>query len=106
VTNTGTVGAYENLALSYLLPSGFEIINDRLSGDLSAYKDADYVDIRDDRYYLYFGLKQNETKTFKFRFNAAFPGTYIRPAIECSAMYDNSIEAALPGGMVKIVVSD
>lgn len=102
IKNTGVTGTYENLALSYLLPSGFEIINDRLTGNTQAFREASYADIRDDRYYVYFNLKQNETKTFKFRFNAAFPGTFIQPAIHCSAMYDPDIEAVLPGGWVHI----
>lgn len=102
IKNTGVTGTYQNLALSYLLPSGFEIINDRLTGNTSAFKEADYVDIRDDRYYVYFSLKQEQSKTFRFRFNAAFPGIFTQPAISCNAMYDNSIEAVLPGGKVKI----
>lgn len=102
IRNTGISGTYDNLALSYLLPSGFEIINDRLTGNTQAFKGADYVDIRDDRYYVYFDLAQDHTKTFHFRFNAAFPGDYTRPAIQCSAMYDNSIQAVLPGGKTVI----
>ncbi len=102
IKNTGITGTYQNLALSYLLPSGFEIINERLTGNSSAFKEADYVDIRDDRYYVYFSLKQEQTKTFKFRFNAAFPGVFTQPAITCEAMYDHSIEAVLPGGKVEI----
>ncbi len=102
IKNTGVTGTYQNLALSYLLPSGFEIINDRLTGNTSAFKEADYVDIRDDRYYVYFSLKQEQVKTFKFRFNAAFPGIFTQPAVTCEAMYDHSIEAVLPGGKVEI----
>lgn len=102
IKNTGQIGTYQHLALSYLLPSGFEIINDRLTGNSSAFREADYADIRDDRYYVYFSLKQGQTKTFKFRFNAAFPGVFTQPAISCQAMYDNSIEAILPGGKVNI----
>lgn len=102
IQNTGNIGTYQNLALSYLLPSGFEIINDRLTGNTSAFREADYADIRDDRYYIYFNLKQNQTKTFRFRFNAAFRGDFMQPAITCSAMYDNAIEAVLPGGEVHI----
>lgn len=106
IKNTGITGRYENLVLNYMLPSGFEIINDRLTGNTNAFREADYADIRDDRYYIYFSLDQNQTKTFRFRFNAAFPGDYIRPAIRCGAMYDNRIEAVLPGGKVLIRQTD
>ena len=102
VRNTGMTGTYDNLALTYLLPSGFEIINDRLTGNTQAFKDTDYVNIRDDGYDIYFSLNQNQTKTFEFRFNAAFAGDYLRPAIQCSAMYDDRIQAVLPGGKTVI----
>ena len=84
-------------------PSG-SVAKDRLklTGNTSAWKEAEYVDIRDDRFYVYFSLEQNQSKTFRFRCNAAFRGEYMLPAIYCSAMYDNSIQAILPGGKVKI----
>ena len=102
IKNTGLTGTYQELALNYPVPSGFEIINDRLTGNTSAWKEAEYVDIRDDRFYVYFSLEQNQSKTFRFRCNAAFRGEYMLPAIYCSAMYDNSIQVILPGGKVKI----
>lgn len=101
VKNTGLTGTYQELALTYLVPSGFEIINERLTGNATL-PGTEYVDIRDDRFYVYFSLGQNQSKTFKFRCNAAFRGEYMLPAINCSAMYDNSIQAVLPGGKVVI----
>lgn len=102
IRNTGLTGTYDELVLSYLVPSGFEIINERLSGNASAYQGAEHTDIRDDRFYVYFNLQQNQAKTFRFRCNAAFRGEYQLPAIDCSAMYDNSIQALLPGGKITI----
>lgn len=102
VRNTGVTGTYSELVLSYLVPSGFEIINERLSGNANAYEGAENADIRDDRFYIYFNLEQNQAKTFKFRCNAAFRGEYQLPAINCTAMYDNSIQALLPGGKIII----
>lgn len=102
VRNTGVTGKYNELALVYMVPSGFEIINERLSGNTNAYQGAEYVDIRDDRFYLYFSLEQGQSKTFKFKFNTAYAGKYLVPAIVCSAMYDNSITAILPGGVAEI----
>lgn len=101
IKNTGVTGTYQELALSYLVPSGFEIINERLAGNATL-PGAENVDIRDDRFYVYFSLEQNQSKTFTFRCNAAFRGEYMLPAIDCSAMYDNSIQALLPGGEVTI----
>jgi uncharacterized protein YfaS (alpha-2-macroglobulin family) len=102
VQNTGSVGLYEELALSYLFPSGFEFYNQRLITGVDPFPQADNADIRDDRVYLYFSLAQGRTKSFKFRFNAAYPGEYLMPAITCSAMYDNSITATLPGAAISI----
>lgn len=101
VKNTGVTGTYHDLALTYSVPSGFEIINERLTGN-AAMPGADNVNIRDDSFLVYFSLDQNRSKTFKFRCNAAFRGEYMIPAIRCSAMYDNGIQAVLPGGTVKI----
>lgn len=102
VKNTGITGNYEELALCYLVPSGFEILNERLADNTNAYKNANHTDIRDDRFYLYFDLNENSSKTFRLRCNAAYAGEYLIPAIECSAMYDNNISAILPGGKAVI----
>lgn len=101
VKNTGVTGTYQELALSYMVPSGFEIINERLTGNATM-PQAEHVDIRDDRYQVYFSLGQGQAKTFRFRSNAAFRGEYMLPAVYCSAMYDNSIQAVLPGGRISI----
>lgn len=101
VRNIGLTGTYQGLALSYLVPSGFEIINERLTGNITM-PGADYFDIRDDRFHIYFSLEQNQTKKFRFRCNASFRGEYMLPAIRCAAMYDNSIQAVIPGGTLRI----
>lgn len=102
IQNTGNIGIYEELALTFMFPSGFEFLNERLTAGVNPFKGTDNVDIRDDRAYLYFSLKQGQSKTFKLRFNAAYSGTYLLPAITCSAMYDNSITATLPSNMITI----
>lgn len=102
IQNTGNIGLYEELALTFMFPSGFEFLNERLTTGENPFKGTDNVDIRDDRVYLYFSLQQGNSKTFKLRFNAAYPGTYLLPAITCAAMYDNSITATLPGNKITI----
>lgn len=102
IQNTGNIGLYEELALTFMFPSGFEFLNERLTTGVNPFQGTDNVDIRDDRAYLYFSLKQGQSKTFKLRFNAAYSGTYLLPAITCSAMYDNSITATLPGNTITI----
>ena len=102
IQNTGSIGLYEELALTFMFPSGFEFLNERLTTGVNPFQGTDNVDIRDDRAYLYFSLTQGQSKTFKLRFNAAYSGTYLLPAITCSAMYDNSITATLPGNTITI----
>ena len=102
VQNTGNTGRYDELALTYMFPSGFEYLNERLTADEDPFKNADHADIRDDRAYLYFSLEQGQRKVFRFRFNAAYPGKFLSPAVTCSAMYDNSITATIPGREIVI----
>ena len=102
IQNTGNIGRYEELALTYMFPSGFEYLNERLIADAEPFENVDNTDIRDDRIHLYFSLDQGQRKTFRFRFNAAYPGSFLSPAITCSAMYDNTINATIPGRTITI----
>lgn len=94
----------ENVALSQILPSGFEIVNTRFTDYGDATNNvADYIDIRDDRTNFYFGLKANETKTFRVLLNASYLGTYYLPGLQCEAMYDNTFLARTKGQWVEVV---
>jgi uncharacterized protein YfaS (alpha-2-macroglobulin family) len=94
----------ENVALSQILPSGFEIVNTRFTdyGDATN-NTADYIDIRDDRTNFYFGLKAGEAKTFRILLNASYLGTYYLPGLQCEAMYDNTFLARTKGFWVQVV---
>jgi len=94
----------ENVALSQILPSGFEIVNTRFTdyGD-AVDNTADYIDIRDDRTNFYFGLKANETKTFRVLLNASYLGAYYLPGLQCEAMYDHSFLARTKGLWIEVV---
>ena len=94
----------ENVALSQILPSGFEIVNTRFTdyGDATN-NTADYIDIRDDRTNFYFGLKAGETKTFRILLNASYLGTFYLPGLQCEAMYDNTFLARTKGFWVQVV---
>jgi len=94
----------ENVALSQILPSGFEIVNTRFTdyGDATS-NIADYIDIRDDRTNFYFGLNANETKTFRILLNASYLGNYYLPGLQCEAMYDHTFLARTKGFWVQVV---
>ncbi len=94
----------ENVALSQILPSGFEIVNTRYTDFGDATNNiADYIDIRDDRANYYFSLKSNETKTYKIMLNASYLGNYYLPGLQCEAMYDNEFLARTKGQWVEVV---
>ncbi len=101
----GADADYQDLALSQIFPSGWEIRNLRMDENTSGLirDQPDYQDIRDDRVYSYFGLNRNQRKTFRVLLNAAYLGRFYLPAVDCSAMYDNSITAIKSGQWVEVV---
>lgn len=103
VTNPGQKGYYNELALTQIFPSGWEIINTRLDGSDAGNSLAKYVDIRDDRVMHYFDLKPNQEGSFTVLLNAAYQGKYYLPSASVGAMYDNTIFANTKGGWVEVV---
>jgi len=94
----------ENVALTQIIPSGWEIVNTRFTDFGNFAENAvDYTDIRDDRTNFYFPLRANETKTFRILLNASYLGSYYLPGVQCEAMYDNSFLARTKGQWVKVV---
>jgi len=104
VAHPGIRGDYNELALTQIFPSGWEIINTRLTGtdNIDEVDIPEYIDIRDDRALIYFDLKSNESKTFRVRLNAAYKGNFYLPALATEAMYDNSIYSQNRGKWVKV----
>lgn len=93
-----------NIALSQIVPSGFEIVNTRYTDYGEATKNnADYIDIRDDRANYYFSMRAGETVKFKLLVNASYLGTYYLPGLQCEAMYDHSFLARTKGQWIQIV---
>ncbi len=93
---------YEEMVLSSLIPSGWEILNKRLGDAPQDNSGFEYQDIRDDRIYTYFDLEMNKQKTFEFFLNAAYKGTFYQPPVTCEAMYDNTVSAKQGGKMVDV----
>ncbi|MEQ8425278.1 MAG: hypothetical protein RIA63_11250, partial [Cyclobacteriaceae bacterium] len=107
ISNPGIRGAYQNLALSQIFPSGWEINNlrlddaeDRLAGDKPTYQD-----IRDDRVYTYFDLGPNQRKTFSVLLTASYAGSFYLPAVSCEAMYDRGVYTRKKGKVVDVIKS-
>lgn len=93
--------SFTNLALTHIIPSGWEIFNERMVNpdDADAQTDAFiYRDIRDDRVMTYFDLYQGQTKEFRIRLMASYTGVFTLPAVQCEAMYSPSTFARSQAG--------
>jgi len=84
------------LALSYYLPSGWELVNERVNGEMTGNEGAKHVDLRDDRAYFYFDLMPGAKKTFTLKANATYEGNYMIPAVRCEDMYNAEIYYQVP----------
>jgi alpha-2-macroglobulin len=103
VTNN-TFTRVENIALTSMVPSGWEIQNTRLFEAVTGIKESafEYRDYRDDRVNTYFSLLRGETKTFIMILNAAYKGEFNQPGIWCEAMYNAGYYSRHPGNTVKV----
>ena len=94
--------------MTQVLPSGWEIENQRVTGgDIPAWasdlpsNEAAFTDIRDDRIMWFFDLR-NQPQGFLVKINAVSAGEYdLAPAL-CEAMYDNHYQARAGGGKVRV----
>ncbi len=106
VSNRDKSGRYQKeLALSQIFPSGWEILNTRMSS-ITGFENSDeptYKDIRDDRVYSYFDIPSGESKTFRVQLNAAYPGRYYLAGPNCEAMYDDNVYAREAGRWIEVV---
>ena len=99
-----TLRNVKNMALTFVVPSGWEILNTRMLdvGNNLHSSSYDYLDIRDDRVNIFFSLDYKSKKHFYILLNASYPGTFFLPPVSCQAMYDHSIQATMGGGTVKV----
>ena len=103
VTNN-TFSTIDNIALTQMIPSGWEIQNTRLFEANYGIKENayDYRDFRDDRVNTYFNLARVETKTFVLILNASYKGEFFQPSVWCEAMYTENCYSRYPGNIVKV----
>ena len=104
VGNISGTTAYSNLALTHILPSGWEIYNDRLmTPEATPTREYTYQDIRDDRVYSYIDrLPAGSQVTVKINLCAVYPGRFYLPPVYCEAMYDYLIRANTAGQEVTV----
>jgi len=102
VFNPGSMVYYNNVALTSIFPSGWEIHNERLFSTSNEIQAFEYRDIRDDRVLTYFSLRGNQTKTFTIRLNAAYKGKYYLPSVKAEEMYKYDVQVVLPGQWTRV----
>ncbi len=107
----------EDIALSLVMPSGWQIRNERLEGGDSP-QGFDYLDIRDDRVLGYFSLwrdyrwqwryndRRQEQVTLQVVLNASYEGEFYLPGWRADAMYNERIHANTEGQWVRVVNTD
>lgn len=103
VTNN-TFSGVDNIALTNMAPSGWEIQNSRLFETTTGIREStfEYRDFRDDRVNTYFSLQRGETKTFLLILTAAYKGEYYQPSVWCEAMYNAGYYSRHPGKTVTV----
>jgi uncharacterized protein YfaS (alpha-2-macroglobulin family) len=104
----------EDLSFTAVVPSGWQIRNERLEGSQLP-KGIDYMDIRDDRVMAYFSLwkdyywyyryqDRNQTSvTVRLILNASYAGKFYLPGWQTSAMYNENIQASSKGNWVEVI---
>jgi uncharacterized protein YfaS (alpha-2-macroglobulin family) len=100
ITPTALGVKYDNIALTQLFPSGWEIrsgLGDYTDGRIS------YKDIRDDRIYLYFTLTGTQPLVIETRLTATYGGEFYLPGLIVESMYDSDIAASTKGQSVKVI---
>lgn len=126
VTVRNTTGQrVDNIAMTQMVPAGYEIHNERMDGAETAGTRSkeprrsnlfflpgsrpdssgrlEHLDIRDDRVLRYFGLKPGESISFKTRLTAAYLGRFYLPSQSVEAMYDATKHARTKGQWVEVV---
>jgi uncharacterized protein YfaS (alpha-2-macroglobulin family) len=104
---------FNEMALTQVFPSGWEIINTRMSATGESgvgTSTPEYQDIRDDRVMTYFDMPfrgadpdNQRPKVYRVLLNAAYAGRYYLAPVSCAAMYDNRIRASVPGKWVEVL---
>lgn len=92
----------KSMALTFAVPSGWEIWNDRLVSGVEQ-AEADHTDIRDNRISWYFPLAAGQSKRFTVRLRAAYCGRFAVPPAICEDMYDPQCRAITANGRTEVV---
>ncbi len=113
ITVTRTGKEYLDLAeiaLTQILPSGWEPVNLRLTGETPPSWTGNrtsgrekYLDIRDDRISWFFDMPSSLRRmSFSAKYQAVTEGSFTLPPTQVHAMYRNDYRALIPGATVEV----
>ncbi|PLX30927.1 MAG: hypothetical protein C0600_07085 [Ignavibacteria bacterium] len=94
ISLTGEGRSIDNIAITDMVPAGFEIENPRLRPSttvgwkLAHPMNVEYMDVRDDRLILFTSLDGSKTREFLYLLRVVNSGMFIQPPIGAEAMYD------------------
>lgn len=100
VAQAGNFGRIDNVALTQVLPSGWEVANTLLGDEMPSFvrnSSFDFVDVRDDKIMWFFSLYEDKIQNFYVKLNAVTPGKYSLTGAFVEAMYDDSFQALSEG---------
>ena len=94
----------EDVALTQIMPSGWQLTSSRLDGSAESNERVTWQDLRDDRVMHYFDLApgSKHALTLNVALNASFAGRYYLPAWTVEAMYDGRYQARTKGQWVEV----
>jgi len=93
-----TAGVISNVAVTDLLPGGFEIITESVRNQ-SRWRSANR-DVRDDRLVVYGTFNESLTE-IRYRVKAVSPGEFTAPAAHAAAMYHRDVRGhSAPGRLI------
>lgn len=96
-----------NLALTEMLPGGFEFAPpgepDSLRPGLATRMGTDYIDIREDRAMIYFGLQTEKSLTLQYALRPTCAGTFVVPPPYVEDMYEAKVRANGAAGKIIIL---
>jgi len=110
ISLSGGERSAENIAITDMIPAGFEIENPRLttSADLSWIDQEgdkftpDYLDVRDDRLVLFTNLTRQKSKHYFYLLRVVNTGTFQLAAIGAEAMYDPDYRSYHGGQLIRV----
>jgi len=98
-STTGT--SVDHVAISDLLPSGFEPVRDENGGVALVAEGVDHSDVREDRVLIYL-TADTSPKEITYEAKATVAGSLIVPPIAAQAMYDQAIQATGDTGKIEV----